>query len=242
MFRRALPTVAALAVLLGLPAAASAVPVPRFHLVSAAVHVQWSYDYSGTDGSGDPYTETGGETASLTMSKALLKSDNALGIYTAALSGTDGGQYTNTGPGTDESCTYSLDAQLVDTLVQLNVVGLSGNQVEVNAGLSDGQDAPGSAALASEYEQAQTNCGDYQPTAIGTSLDYGPAPNNVHTSQCHGIADGCEIFSTSSFHHGTVTVSITDSVPATAAADAVPTDHTGAETCAWTIQAILKKG
>lgn len=243
MFRRALPIFASLAVLLGLPAAAAAGPtVPLFHLVSASVRVHWSYAYSGTDDDNDPFTETGSEIANLTMSRAVLKGNDVLGVYTAALTGLDTGQYTNTGPGTNVSCTYSLNPALVNANLQLNVVPLSHNRVEVNSGVSDGDNSAGSTALSDEFDQAQSGCGGYLPTSIGSSLDYGPAPNNVHTPQCHGIVNGCEIFSASGFHHGTVSVSITDSVPATAAADAVPPDHTGTETYAWTIQAVLKKG
>ena len=245
MLRRALPVVvsiASLSLALAFAGAASATPVPLFHLTSASVSVHWGYDYSGTDDEGDPFTLTGSEAASLTMSKAVLKGDDALGIYTAALTGTDSGQFTNTGPGTNVSCAYSLDPALIGSVLQLNVVSLSHNRVEVNTGLSDGESASGATALTTEDEQAQNNCDDYLPTAIGTSLDYGPAPNNVHTPQCHGIVDGCEIFSTSAFRHGTVSVSISDSMPATAAADAVPPDHTGNETYAWDIHAVLKKG
>jgi len=242
MFRRALPIVASCALVLGLPAAAGAAPVPLFHLVSASMRVHWSYDYSGTDDDNDPFTLTGAEVANLTMSRAVERSDDALGIYTAALTGIDSGQFTNTGPGTNVNCAYMLNPALVGATLQLDVVSLSHGRVELNAGLTDGGNPAASTTLSSEYGDAQSACDDYLPTAIGTSLDYGPAPNNVHTPQCHGIVDGCEIFSTSAFHRGTVTVSISDSVPATAAADAVPTSRTGTETYAWTIQAVLKKG
>jgi len=239
---RILLCLAPFAVMFWIPAGSAAAPLPLYHVVGASVHVDWSYDYSGTDDDNDPFTEAGSEVANLSFAKATLKSDDVLGVYTAALSGTDSGQYAQSGPGVSVSCAYALDPTQLAAQLQLNVVPLSHGRLEVNAGLSEGGTPSSISAFSDEVQQADNSCDGYTPTAIGSSLSYAPAPDNARTPQCRGIADGCAIFSARSFRQNTVTVSISDTVPVDAAGTAVPPDHTGQETYAWTIDATLKKG
>ncbi len=214
---RVLVALATAAGLMALPAQALAGPVGALYRVTGAtVSVHWANTFNATDDDGTPYTTTNNEAAALTLSAPLLPSLDADGIYTAGLKGTLNGTYTVTSSTGNTACSYTLTPGALQEELQLNVVPLSGRRLEVNAGLGLGTTPAAQQAFQQEFAQTQTDCGGYGPTNFGWALSFTPAPNNVHTPQCDGISDGCEIFPASRFRSRTVTVAIAGAWPVAA--------------------------
>lgn len=245
MKRNLLPLLAAtgaLALLIGAQALAAApfVPPALHHIASVRVTRTWRYAYSGTsDGSG--YSSHGGESATLTGS-AVNTSTDPFGIYTARLHGTFRGRFYYDTTGTHVSCPhYRLDPAAVQEQLQLNLITLSGGRVEVNAGVGPGQTGTGTAALASEIQGVGSTCGRL-PVNVGYALTYSPAPNNIHTPECDGIADGCAIVAASAFSAPQVTVHITVrdfEIPP--GFTVMPRGSSGHDLFSWSIAVVLKR-
>lgn len=226
--------------LAAMPAVASARPA-RFHIAAATVTTNYAYSYTATDAQGDPYSASGGESASLTMS-AVDRSADAFGIHTARLKGSFHGSYTLVDSGGGTSCpSYTLDPGAVQEYIQLTTVPLSRHRLEINAGLGPGQTDVATQELAREYRQVQSTCGVYPPN-LGYGLTYNPAPDNVHTPQCSGIAQGCEIFSARAFRRRRVVVRIGGTVPVAPGFTAIPAGGSGHDTYTWQIAVTLVKG
>ncbi len=226
------------------PADASApfTPASVYHIVSAQVTTDWAYTYSGADSGGNPFSGNGGETTSLTLARTTNRALNRLGIYTGVLQGSFVGNYYFTGSGVTYSCpNYTINPAAVQETLQLNVVSLPGKRVEVNAGLGPGQTATATTAFSAALANLETACGQIPPQA-GSGLNYTPAPNNVHTAACDGIADGCEILPAAAFHRNRVTVRIDVSQDPVIPGDSViPQGGTGTDSFSWTITVVLRR-
>ncbi|HEY7967744.1 MAG TPA: hypothetical protein VID68_11995 [Solirubrobacteraceae bacterium] len=236
-------TAGILAAPLAAEALASSPFTPRavYHISGARVTTTWAYDYSGTDDSGNPFSSSGGESANLTLG-ATDRSSDRFGIYTARLTGTLAGSYSYSSVGNDVNCpSYSLDPAAVQEQVQLNLVSLPGHRVEINASLGPGQTTVATSALQQEFQAVDSTCGD-MPTNLGYGLTYSPAPNNVHTPQCDGIADGCAIVRASAFRSPSVTVHINVSdfvIPP--GFTVIPSGANGHDLYTWSITVTLKR-
>ena len=232
---------------LGTATGAGARPSPSalfkasYRLISARVSTNWDYNWSWTDpSSGGTATGTGGEVASLRLLRADSSLDH-LGIFSAYLKGTLAGSYSSQDAvGTMSSCPqYGLNPSLLGEQLQLNSVALPGHRVEINAGLDTGQQPSQVSAFQQEVDAVSTACGETPPN-IGYGLMYAPEPNNVHTSQCAGVSDGCEIFPLTAFTRSTVTVQISGSEPLKPGATVIPQGGTGQDTFTWSIAVVLK--
>ena len=221
-------------------AAAQYTPARVYHLGSAQLTTDWTYSYSGTDVSGNAFSGNGGETTALTLARPASPALDRLGIYTGVLKGSFAGNYFFAGSGVTYSCpSYAISPAAVQETLQLNLVSLPGGRVEVNAGLGPGQTAAATTAFADALQGLQTTCGQIPPQA-GSGLNYNPAPNNVHTAACDGIADGCEILPASAFHRRRVEVHISVSqYPVIAGDSVIPEGGTGSDTFSWTISVVL---
>jgi hypothetical protein len=239
---RALLALASAAGLMALPAQAAASPVGGLYRVTGAtVSVRWANTFNATDDDLTPYTTTNDETAALTLSAPLLPSLDAQGIYTADLKGTLTGTYDVTSPDGNTACSYTLNPGALQEELQLNVVPLSGHRLEVNAGLGLGTTTAAQQAFGQEFAATQTDCGGYGPTNFGWALSFTPAPNNVHTPQCAGIADGCEIVPASRFRSRAVTVAIEGFWPVPVSKAGDPPGATGQASDTYSINVTLTK-
>ncbi len=224
------------------PAAAASASSPGalFHISGATVTTDWSYDLHGVDGDGTPFEDTGSETSSMAMTQ-VDRSADSIGIYTARLGGSANGTYNSSDAyGPIANCTYGFNPAAIHEQVQLNVVPLSGHRFEVNSSLGPGEDAAAVSELQNELLAAQSACNGYSPVNLGYGLTFDPAPNNVHTRQCQGIGEGCEIFSRNAFRGRSVTVKIATSGPVSA--EFLPPGDTGTATYTSSIDVVLKRG
>ncbi len=239
---RAAVALASFGCLLALPAQAGADPVGALYRVTGAtVNLGWKNTFSATDDDLTPYTTTDDETAALTLAAPLFPSLDPDAIYTARLQGSLSGTYAVISPDGNVACSYSLNPGALQEALQLNVVPLSGHRLEVNAGLGLGTSASAEQAFGQEFAQTETDCGGYGPTNFGWALSFAPAPNNVHTPQCHGISDGCEILAASRFRARTVTVSIAGTWPVAVSLAGDPPGATGQASDTCSIDVTLTK-
>ncbi len=228
--------------MLALPAQAGAVgPGSLYHIVSARVSTDWSFNYSWLDDQNQPASTSGGEATSLTLLRTIDRGADPFGIYTALLKGSINGSYHLVTTGNTVDCPhYSFDPVAIQEQVQLDFVRVRGGRLEINAGVGPGQAGPAVLALQSEMQQVATLCGQ-MPPALAFGLTYGPAPNNVHTPQCDGIAHGCELFNTRRLHARRVTIHIHGSGPVDPDHTHMPSGASGYETYSWDIKVMLQR-
>ena len=235
---------AAAAMAMAAEAQASSPFMPRvvYHIASARVTTAWDYSYSGTDDSGNSFSSNGGESAKMTLA-ATDRSADRYGVYTARLKGTLTGRYFFSSTGNNVSCpSYSLDPAAVQEQVQLNLMALPGRRVEINAGLGPGQTSLATSALQQEFQAVGSTCGAL-PTNLGYGLTYGPAPNNVNTPQCQGIADGCAIVTANAFSAATVKVHIhVNGYAIPSGFTVIPSGASGHDLYSWNITVVLERG
>ena len=237
-----LATTGAIASSVGVQAQAAAPFVPRavYHIASVRVTRSWQYAYSG-HASGVSVSSHGAETTTLTGS-AVLMSNDPFGIYTARLRGAFRGRFYYDTVGTHISCPhYNLSPADAQEQLQLNLISLSGGRVEINAGVGPGQTGAAPAALARELQAVDTTCGR-MPVNVGYGLTYSPAPNNVHTPECAGIADGCAIVPGSAFSAPEVTVRIAvHDLAIPSGFTVIPPGASGRDVFSWSIAVVLKR-
>jgi len=217
-------------------------PAAHYHVVRAKVTTDWRYSYTGYDSGNSPISGSGSEIAHLTFARATNAALNPFGIFTARFTGSDTGSYSHTGSGGTGGCSsYTLNAWPIQEQLQLSLVRLSHHRVEVNAALGPGQTSSAVSAFQRELGALQSPCGQIPPQA-GQALDYNPAPNNVHTSACRGIAHGCEILPARAFRRRRVIVRIVvNGAKVPAGYSPIPLGASGPDTFSWKIRVVLKR-